>query len=124
MLLAQNRKWETSADFGGALKEIILQKYKDNRRIKRDGVTGFVEPIFSGSIGGGAAGPPGASNFLEYILGGLRTAGPAGVANPIGTAGLLMAGEMIMESMLATTVAPPPLISPRSDTIVPLPGIP
>ena len=71
MLLAQNRKWETSADFGGALKEIILQKYTDNRRVKRDGVTGFVEPIFSGGFGGGAAGPPGASNFLEYILGGL-----------------------------------------------------
>ena len=60
MLLAQNRKWETSADFGGALKEIILQKYTDNRRVKRDGVTGFVEPAFSGSFGGGAGGERGA----------------------------------------------------------------
>ena len=102
-----------------------MQKYKDNRRVKRDGVTGFVEPIFSGGFGGGAAGPPGAGNFLEYILGGLRQAGPGGVANPVVTGGLFMTGEMIMESMLATTAAPPPdVVSPRSDTIVPLPGIP
>ena len=120
MLLAQNRKWETSADFGGALKEIILQKYTDNRRVKRDGIAGFVEPAFSGSFGGGAAAPPGGGNFLEYISSGFQAAGPGG-------AGLFMnamAGEMIMDSMMATTVAPPPLISPRSDTIVPLPGIP
>ena len=124
-LAAQNREWETSADFGGAMKDYILQKNKDNNRVKRDGVTGFVEPAFSGVFGGGGAGPPGAGNFLEYILGGLRAAGPAGVANPVVTGGLIMTGEMIMETMLATTVAPPPdPVSPRSDIIVPLPGIP
>ena len=92
----------------------------DNRRVKRDGIAGFVEPAFSGSLGGGAAAPPGGGNFLEYISSGFQAAGPGG-------AGLFMnamAGEMIMGSMMATTVAPPPLIAPRSDTIVPLPGIP